>query len=61
MLDRREFLKLGAGAAVASSLPGCRNETEGPLYSPRAVRKPAVSQVAILAASNYDVDLRRAV
>jgi uncharacterized protein (DUF362 family) len=61
MVDRREFLRIGAAAAVASSLPGCREEPEAPRYGPRAVRKPASSRVAILAASGYDADLRTAV
>ena len=61
MVDRRQFLKVGAAAAVASSLPGCREEQEEPRYGPLAVRKTDRSDVAILAAPSYEVDLRSVV
>lgn len=54
MLDRREFLKAGAGVALAAALPSCREE-ELPLVD--QFSKPARSPVAILRATGYDQPL----
>lgn len=50
MLDRRDFLKATAGAALLSALPRCSDE---PKWSPAARRKPARSRVAVLSAGDY--------
>jgi uncharacterized protein (DUF362 family) len=54
MLDRRDFLKATAGAAVLASLPRCSEE---PKWSPAARRKTARSQVAVLSAADYQQPL----
>ncbi|MGH7556649.1 MAG: DUF362 domain-containing protein [Gemmatimonadota bacterium] len=54
MLDRRDFLKATAGAAVLAALPGCSDE---PKWSPSARRKPSRSRVAVLSAGDYQQPL----
>lgn len=50
MLDRRNFLKATAGAAVLTGLPRCAEE---PKWSSEAHRKASRSRVAVLSAADY--------
>lgn len=54
MIDRRDFLKATAGAAVLAALPHCSAE---PKWSPAARRKTTRSQVAVLSADDYQQPL----
>lgn len=51
MLERREFLKAVAGAAVLSSLPGCGRGEER--WQPGAFAKRATSRTAVLSVDGY--------
>jgi uncharacterized protein (DUF362 family) len=59
MLDRRDFLKASAGAAVLVALPGCGRHEER--WQRSAFAKPATSRTAVLAAEGYGQGLDEAV
>jgi uncharacterized protein (DUF362 family) len=59
MLDRREFLKATAGAAVLAALPGCGRDEER--WQPRAFAKPATSRTAVVSVDGYGRGLEDAV
>lgn len=58
MADRREFVRVSAGATVALGLPGCREQADPPpAWQPAAYVKPERSPVAVLGAASYGEDL----
>ena len=59
MLDRREFLKATAGAAVLAGLPGCGRIEER--WQPSAFAKNASSRTAIIHVSGYEGEIGEAV
>lgn len=59
MLDRREFLKATAGAAVLAGLPGCGRSEER--WHPSAYSKPPTSRTAVVAVDGYQGGLEDAV
>ncbi|MGH7542760.1 MAG: DUF362 domain-containing protein, partial [Gemmatimonadota bacterium] len=52
MLDRREFLKATAGAAVLAGLPGCGRDEER--WQRGAFAKPATSRTAVVSVDGYE-------
>ncbi|MGH7563285.1 MAG: DUF362 domain-containing protein, partial [Gemmatimonadota bacterium] len=58
MLDRREFLKATAGAAVLAGLPGCGRDEER--WQPSAFSKPATSRTAVIPVDGYERGLEDA-
>ena len=59
MLDRRDFLKATAGAAVLVALPGCGRDEER--WQRSAFAKPATSRTAVLPVEGYRRGLDEAV
>ncbi|TFG65037.1 MAG: DUF362 domain-containing protein, partial [Gemmatimonadales bacterium] len=56
MTDRRTFVRAAAVAAAASMIPGCRRQTEGPLWQASAAVRSPRSSVSVLSGS-YDGEL----
>lgn len=58
MTDRRDFLRVAGGAAVAVGVAGCRGgESGGTPWQPEAWTKEDRSSTAVLAAGAYGADL----
>ncbi len=58
MADRREFVRVTGGAALALGLAGCREgPEEGPAWQPSAFVRRQRSSVAVLDAASYSEEL----
>lgn len=58
MADRRDFLRVAGGAALAFGVSGCRESASGPdPWQPEARRKADRSATAVLAAGGYGASL----
>ncbi|MGW8284077.1 MAG: DUF362 domain-containing protein, partial [Gemmatimonadota bacterium] len=58
MADRRDFVRVSAGATVALGLSGCQAQPDPvPAWQPAAFVKPDRSPVAVLGAASYEKDL----